>query len=113
MTIGGTIKKNEVKIEVISIAITPKIFDFWKNYPVTYCQYDSIAVLTKIPMLKWVYLVKSWYNWCFLRRQCSGSVGASRAGNPEGGGSSWVGGKVCLLVEMWDWAMWDWGEEIG
>ena len=94
MTIGGTIKKNEVKIEVISIAITPKIFDFWKNYPVTYCQYDSIAVLTKIPMLKWVYLVKSWYNWCFLRRQCSGSVGASRAGNPEGGGSSWVGGKV-------------------
>jgi hypothetical protein len=38
-----------------------------------------------------------------------GSVGASRAGNPEEGGSSWVGGKVCLLVEMWDWVMWDWG----
>ena len=76
-----------------------------------YCQYNSIAVLTfdahtkKIPMLKGVYLIKSWYDWCFLRRQCSGSVGASRAGNPEGGGSSRVGGKMCLLVKMRDWAI--------
>ena len=64
-----------------------------------YCQNNSIVVLTfdehtKIPMLEGVYLIKSWYNQCFLRRQCSGSVGASRAGNPEGGGSSRVGGKV-------------------
>ena len=49
----------------------------------------------------------------FSQKARCGSVGASRAGNLEEGGSSRVGGKVCLLVEMWDWAMWDWGWEIG
>ena len=34
-----------------------------------------------------------------------GSVEASRAGNPEEGGSSRVGGKMCLLVKMRDWAI--------
>jgi len=35
----------------------------------------------------------------FSQKARRGSVGASRAGNPEEGGSSRVGGKVCLLVE--------------
>ena len=36
----------------------------------------------------------------FSQKAEFGSVGASRAGKPEEGGSSRVGGKVCLLVEM-------------
>jgi len=36
----------------------------------------------------------------FSQKARCGSVEASRAGNPEEGGSSPVGGKVCLLVEM-------------
>ena len=41
---------------------------------------------------------------CSQKARC-GSVEARRAGNPEEGGSSPVGGKVCLLVELWDWAI--------
>ena len=36
----------------------------------------------------------------FSQKARCGSVGASWAGKPEEGGSSRVGGKVCLLVEM-------------
>ena len=37
---------------------------------------------------------------CVVQKAECGSVEASRAGNPEEGGSSPVGGKVCLLVGM-------------
>ena len=36
----------------------------------------------------------------FFQKAVCGWVEACWAGNPEEGGSSWVGGKVCLLVEM-------------
>ena len=69
MTIGWTIKEKKWSENWSdSIAIHPKIVDFWKNHLWTdYCQYNSIVVPTfdehtKIPMLEGVYLIKSCYN---------------------------------------------------
>ena len=87
-------RKNNTLMLILDI-LTQKLH--WKSAGINKHSYSILEHCdehTKISMLKGVYLIKSWYNWCFLRRQCSGSVGASRAGNPKGGGSSWVGGKV-------------------
>jgi hypothetical protein len=43
---------------------------------------------TEIPILKRVSLILIWLKLMFSQEAMCGSVGASRAGNPEGGGSS-------------------------
>ena len=45
-------------------------------------------------MLKKVSLILIWLELMFSQKAMCGSVEASRAGNPEGGGSSRVGGNV-------------------
>ena len=45
-------------------------------------------------MLKEVSLILRWLKLMFSQKAMCGSVEASRAGNPEGGGSSRVGGNV-------------------
>ena len=55
---------------------------------------NNLDAHTEIPILKRVSLILIWLKLMFSQEAMCGSVGACRAGNPEEGGSSWVGGKV-------------------
>ena len=79
-------------------------YDYWA-YLAEYWEYTSICMdkkrkknnfdaHTEVPILKRVSLILIWLKLMLSQKAICGSVGARRAGNPEEGGSSWVGGKV-------------------